>query len=309
MLFAAVGLALGVGSAYAVGQIGVITAPAELARIAASVCLLVMLLFTPVGLARTTREVLLSAGVSDRIPRIRAFRVIGAAFFLGVPTVGLVVAFPIGVAGLFFYVWWMFAPHVTLLEGDGGRTALRRSRTLFVGEFSSTALPVIISFAFVLLALMMAERLVPPGPRNFTLSESGGYVRELAEGDEYNQGTRILSHAEPEPDPAADERGRPDAKKAKPESMPPEVAYDEVARTLTLPAPEPIPLSTAVLWAGPPLLLVILLEPIRWYVITLLYFNLRLRREGLTVEELREELTEPEDDALDPTDGARTETQ
>ena len=76
------------------------------------------------------------------------------------------------------------------------------------------------------------------------------------------------------------------------ESMPPEIAYDEAARTLTLPAPDPIPLSTALLWVGPPLALVVALDPIRWYVITLLYFGLRLRREGLTADELREELVE-----------------
>lgn len=298
--FAAFGLALGIASAYAVGRIGVVTAPAELARIAAAICLLALLLLTPVGLARTTRVILADAGVTDRIPRIRYFRVTGAAFFLGVPCVALVSAFPIGIAGLFFYLWWMFAPHATLLEGDGGRTALRRSRTLFVGEFSATALPIAITFTLFLLALTMAERLVPPGPRNFTLTESGGYVRQLAEGDDYNPDTRILSHAEAEADPNTEGRSGPNAEtKVKPESMPPEIAYDESARTLTLPAPKPIPLSTAILWAGPPLLLVIVLDPIRWYAVTLLYFSLRLRREGLTVDELCEELAEPADDASD----------
>ena len=275
LLFAALGLALGIASAYGVAEIGVITAPAELARIAAGICLLVILLLTPLGLARATRETLRGEGVSDAVPRIRYFRVVGAGLFLAAPSAVLVSAFPIGIIGLFFYLWWMFAPHVTLLEGDGGRTALKRSRTLFVGEFSATALPVVLTFTLFLLALTMAERLVPPGPRNFTLQESGGYVRELAEGDEYNTSTRMLSHED-----------------GKHESMPPEIAYDETARTLTLPAPDPIPLSTALLWVGPPLALVVALDPIRWYVITLLYFGLRLRREGLTADELREELVE-----------------
>jgi hypothetical protein len=314
--FAALGLAVGAALTYVVTTFGGVTAPAELARIQVSSALLVMLLMTPAGLARTTREILRGAGVTDPVPRVRYVRLAGAGLSLAIPSAVLVSAFPIGVAALFFYIWWMFAPHASLLEGDGGRTALRRSRTLFVGEFSSTALPVVITFALVLIALTMAQRLVPPGPKGFVLSESGEYVRELTEGETYNPKTRMLFLPAAPVDPAdprapsepADPADGMDAPAGKHQSMPPEIAYDAEAGTLTLAAPDPVPLSTALLWAGPPLLLAVLLDPIRWYVITLLYFNLRLRREGLTVAELREELIEAhgeaysEDHGVDPSE-------
>ena len=288
--FAALGLALGAALTYVVTTFGGVTAPAELVRIQASSTLLAMVLMTPAGLARATRQVLRGVGVTDAIPRVRYYRVAGAGLFLAIPASVLVSAFPVGVVALFFYVWWMFAPHASLLEGDGGRTALRRSRTLFVGEFSATALPVVITFALFLLALTMAQRLVPPGPKGFVLDESGDYVRALAEGETYNEQTRMLFVPTGPADPA--DPTNPDEPMGKLQSMPPEITYDGEARTLTLPAPEPVPLSTTLLWAGPPLLLAVLLDPIRWYVITLLFFNLRLRREGLTVEQLREELAE-----------------
>ncbi len=306
--FAALGLALGAALTYVVSTFGGVTAPAELARIQVSSALLVMALMTPAGLTRTAREVLRGAGVTDPIPRVRYYRVAGAGLFLAIPSAVLVTAFPVGVAALFFYIWWMFAPHASLLEGDGGRTTLRRSRTLFVGEFSATALPVVITFALFLVALTMAQRLVPPGPKGFVLSESGVYVRELSGGETYNPKTRMLfrpaSTSDSPDDPRAPAQSggpsdNPGDPAGKHESMPPEITYDAEAGTLTLPAPAPAPLSTVLLWSGPPLLLVVLLDPIRWYVITLLYFNLRLRREGLTVEELREELLEEHSEELE----------
>ena len=298
--FAALGLGLRAALTYVVTTFGGVPAPAALVRIQASSALLAMVLMTPAGLVRTTRQVLRGAGVTDPIPRVRYYRVAGAGLFLAIPSAVLISAFPIGVAALFFYVWWMFAPHASLLEGDGGRTALRRSRTLFVGEFSATALPVVITFALFLFALTMAQRLTPPGPKGFVLDESGNYVRVLAEGETYNEQTRMLFLPDPvDPRAPSGSENTPtsptdslDDPAGKLQSMPPEITYDPQAGTLTLAAPEPVPLSTTLLWAGPPLLLVILLDPIRWYVITLLYFNLRLRREGLTVEELREELLE-----------------
>ncbi len=220
------------------------------------------------------RELEREAGTALRFLKIRRYRLIGSAVYLALPLSLAALVFPIGLLALPFYVFWMFTPHAVLVEGDGGRTALRRSRTIFQGEFSATALPATISFVFLLLALTMAHNLVPGPPQGgFVLDkERDLYVRELGEDESYDPATRTL---------VASDGNRVALTGAD---------YDEESRTLSRPAPPPVPASTALLWAGVPLVLAGILDPIRWLTQALLYINLRMRREGLTVSALLREL-------------------
>ena len=236
---------------------------------------LVMLLLTPFSTLTAVR-ILVREGsqVEVGFPGIRRYRLVGAALYLAIPLGVVVLVFPLGLLGLPFYVWWMFAPHAVLVEGDGGRTAARRSRTMFQGEFSATAFATIVSFVALLLTLAMVHNLVPGPPRGgFVLNEDDWlYVRQLGDDERYDPDTRILTQAD----------GRSVAMHG--------ATYDEETRALTRPAPPPIPRTTALVWGGIPLILAGLLDPIRWLVSGLLYINLRTRREGLTLKSLLREL-------------------
>ena len=271
-------LAIGVGAAGALAALRELESFPISSAIASGVRMAVftMLLLTPFSAARGLRIVIRRATGRDiRFPGVRWYRLVGATVYLAIPLGIVVLAFPLGVVGLLFYVLWMFAPHAVLVEADGGRTALRRSRTLFQGEFSATALPATIVFVAALVALAMSHNLVPGPPRGgFVLDKDRDmFVRELSEGDLYDPETRILTPADGNPIALHD------------------VAYDPDARTLTRPAPPPVPATTALLWAGIPLLVAGLLDPIRWLTQGLLYINLRSRREGLTLELLLEEMS------------------
>lgn len=151
--------------------------------------------------------------------------------------------------------------------------ALRRSRMLSQGEFGRTALPVALSLTLFYIGLVATLRLVPHHPPGFDVGEDGSFVRTLLEGESYDPVTRILT--------TPDGRGV---------ALPPEATYEEASRTLRLPAAPPVPLGVALAWVGIPWFLAGVLDPIRWFVLTLLYVNLRVRREGWTVEEMFAEL-------------------
>lgn len=233
--------------------------------------LLVALFLTPFGVGRAFR--LLVDGADARYPSVRWYRLVGVAFYTLLPLAIFVKLFPYGLVAVLFYVWWAFAPLVALVEGDSGRTALRRSRMLTLGEFGQSALPVALSLALFYVGLVAALRLVPPHPAGFAAVADGTFTRTLGDGEKYDPVTHIVT--------AADGRGS---------SVPPEAAYDGARRTLTLPATPPVPLGVALLWAGAPWLLAVAFEPIRWFVIVLLYVNLRVRREGWTLEAALAEL-------------------
>ncbi len=243
--------------------------------IGAELATFVLLALTPIGAGRGLRVLVEEAsGRAVRYGGMQRYRLVGTAVYLAIPLGIVVFAFPLGVVGVLFYVLWMFAPHAVLVEADGGRTALRRSRTLFQGEFSSTALPGLIVFAAALATLAMAQMLVPRIPRGgFTFDEDRAlYVRELAEEESYDPETRILTEADGN---QAAVRG---------------AEFDPDERTLSRPAPPPVPLQTALLWTGIPLLLTGFLDPIRWLTQALLYINLRTRREGLRLTALLGEI-------------------
>jgi hypothetical protein len=150
---------------------------------------------------------------------------------------------------------------------------LRRSRMLSFGEFGRTALPLALSLALFYGGLVASLRLVPHPPLGFSPVADGTFVRTLAEGETYDPLTHILT--------TADGRGT---------SIPEEASYDATARTLRLPAVPTPSLRVVLAWAGVPWLLAGLLDPIRWFVIALLYTNLRVRREGWTPEEMLAEV-------------------
>jgi hypothetical protein len=234
---------------------------------AASLSLLVMLLATPFTAVRAIRVVVGECVPETfRIAAVRFYRLTAIVAYHAVPLVVLFAAFPLGVVALWFYGWWMFAPHAVVVEGAGGRAALRRSRMLTLGEFSASALPVVVTFALYFVGLAAALRLVPSPPPGFA-EDAGGYVRPLAEGETYDPVTRWLKH--------------PDKRVT---HIPEGAAYDEESRVLRLEPPPPPALGTALAWVGVPVLLAGMLDPIRWLVVALLYVRLRVRREGLTAE-------------------------
>jgi hypothetical protein len=244
----------------------------DLIASSASTGLLVLLFLTPFAVGRAFRLLVSDVGVV-RYPRVRRYRVVGIAVYTLIPAAILVKLFPLGLVAVLFYVWWAFAPLVVLVEGDGGRTALRRSRMLSLGEFGMTALPVALSLALFYIGLVAALRLVSHQPTGFASVADGTFVRTLAADETYDPVTHILT--------TADGRGS---------SISPEATYDASSRTLTLPAIPPVPLGVALAWGGVPWLLAGLLDPIRWFVLALLYTNLRARREGWTPAEMLTEI-------------------
>ncbi|MBM3214611.1 hypothetical protein FJZ36_06825 [Candidatus Poribacteria bacterium] len=240
----------------------------------ASSAFLIALLLTPyVGSSAMSAALSLWGGARVHFERIRWYRLLGTTLYLAIPVTLLTKLFPPGMVAIPFYIWWAFAPYVVLLEGDGGRTALRRSRMLSVGEFSATALPVALSLAVFYAGLIAASRLVPQHPAGFLPSDSGGYQRTLAEGEKYDPTTRILTH--------------PDGKAS---TVPADATYDAETRTLHVAPPPEVAVTVALTWVGVPWLLAMLLEPIRWTVLAWVYLNLRIRREGLTPAEAFDEL-------------------
>ncbi|MDA1190903.1 MAG: hypothetical protein O3A46_04365 [Candidatus Poribacteria bacterium] len=275
-LLMGVGVAVGVVGAVFVRRQVAGASDASAVALGASWATLVYLSLSTFAIAPTINALLrVWTGERFTIPRIRYYRLVGAAIYLTVPAAVMSLTFPLGILILALYVWWMFVPHIVLLEGDGGRTAMRRSRTLSMGEFSGVALPTVIVFTLFFLALAMTQRLTPSPPSGFNVNDDGDYVRALQEGESYAADTLIITGGDGKLTP-----------------MPPEAAYDEAARTLTLPAPEPPSLTVALLWGALPFFVAALFDPIRWVLIALLYWNLRMRREGLTLETLRQELTE-----------------
>lgn len=240
----------------------------EIVASSTSTGLWVLLALTPLGVGRAFR-----VGFGISFPRIRWYRVGGVVLYTLMPMGLLVKFFPLGLVAVLFCVWWGFAPLVVLVEGDGGRTALRRSRMLSQGEFGRTALPIVLSLTLFYIGLVATLRLVPHYPPGFDLAEEGSFVRTLSEGESYDPVTRILT--------TPDGRGS---------ALPPEVTYDAASRTLRLPATPPVPLGVALAWVGVPWFLAVVLDPIRWFVFVLLYVNLRVRREGWTREEMFAEL-------------------
>ncbi|GIX06370.1 MAG: hypothetical protein KatS3mg115_0773 [Candidatus Poribacteria bacterium] len=283
-LLVAVGLLLGGGgisywAVRAVEAAGWVRffSPPERVSLAVSWTLLLLLLATPFttvwAFGRIARSWL---GRRVPTPSVRWYRLVGVALYLWIPLGVLAGGFPLGLIALPIYVWWMFAPLVVVVEGEGGRAALRRSRYLSLGEFSATALPVVLSFALFFIGLTMAQRIVPHPPRGFQVTVEGKYVRPLTEAEEYDPETRLITEA--------DGRLTP---------VPEEAYYDAESRVLVIPAPEPLSAEAAWAWAGVPTALAALLDPIRWYLVALLYLGLRRRREGWSAEQLARELELP----------------
>lgn len=255
--------------------------------VGAMAALFVFLLFTPFGIAAAIHILLRRwGGVEARISRIRYYRLVGIFAYLVIPSAVLFGAFPLGLLAVVFFAWWLFAPHAVLIEGDGGRTAMRRSRMLSTGEFSATALPLLMTFSLVVIALFAAHRLIVSPPQGWTWNTEGaGFVRPLQQGESFDPSTGFLK--------APDGRVTP---------VPDAATFDTSKNRLELPPPEPVPFGTALLWAGIPTLLAGFAEPFRWFVATLLYWNLRIRREGWSPELLVEELRDGNDDDGHPSE-------
>ena len=242
-----------------------------------------VLCLSPVGAAVTARCAAarwIGEGMPDAPPPpgIRWLRLAGTALILSIPTLVFVYGFPIGAAALIFSFWWMFAPHAAFIEGEGGRTALRRSRAIAHGQFNAAALPGAVSL-FAAAAALMAIQAVRPiaPPSGFTEQVGGEYLYRLAEGERYEpEGRFLIRGEEAVPYPRGTE-------------------YDAEARVLKLAAPEPAPALTALLWTGLPTLAAAALEPFRWWTHCLLYFQMRLRGEGLTRDALFWEMDDAED--------------
>lgn len=191
----------------------------------------------------------------------------------------LVYAFPYGALALVFSFWWMFSPHAALIEGDGGRAALRRSRMLTQGEFNSAALPGAVSLSAALVALMMIQAMRPaPFPHGFNELADGYYIYRLQEGERYDPKANYLI------------RGGEQT------AYPSETEYDPDTNAIRLPAPEPTGPATALLWAGLPTAAAALLEPVRWWAQCLLYYQFRLRNEGIRPERTAVEMEEETDE-------------
>ncbi|MDE0022332.1 MAG: hypothetical protein OXT69_13265 [Candidatus Poribacteria bacterium] len=279
LLFLLIGAALGGLTAYALWVWVPLPFGAEHAAAGSAAALTCVLCLSPFGSAMTAR-IAACAWTQTRPPiGIRRLRLTGAAAFLAFPSMILVYAFPYGALALVFSFWWMFSPHAALIEGDGGRAALRRSRMLSLGEFNSAALPGAVSLSAALVALMMIQAMRPAAPpRGFNELESGDYIYRLQEGERYDPKGNYLIQGE---------RQTP---------YPSETEYDPDMNAIRLPAPEPTGPAAALLWAGLPTAAAALLEPVRWWAQCLLYYQFRLRNEGISPEQIAREMEEEADE-------------
>ena len=232
LLFLTIGAVLGGLTAYA---LWVLAPPlgAEHAAAGSAAALTCVLCLSPFGSALTARLAAAEWTNARPAPGIRRLRLTASALFLALPSMVLVYAFPYGAIALVFSFWWMFAPHASLIEGDGGRAALRRSRMLTQGEFNAAALPGAVSLAAALIALMMIQVMRPAQPpHGFNDLQDGSYLYRLKEGERYDAKANYLIKGEEQ------------------KAYPIETEYDAEMNVLRLPAQKPMPASAALLWGG-----------------------------------------------------------
>lgn len=279
LLFLFIGAAFGGLTAYALWVWLPLPFGAEHTAAGSAVALTCVLCLSPFGSAMTARIAACAWTQTRPAVGIRRLRLTGSAAYLAFPSIILVYAFPYGALALVFSFWWMFSPHAALIEGDGGRAALRRSRMLSLGEFNAAALPGAISLSAALVALMMIQAMRPvPPPRGFNELESGYYIYRLQEGERYDPKANYLIQGEEQT------------------AYPSETEYAPDMNAIRLPAPEPTGAAAALLWTALPTAAAALLEPVRWWAQCLLYYQFRLRNEGVSPEQIAADMEEEADE-------------